>query len=315
MQRFKNILFTALTEEGIEPALQRAHELAARNDASLTVFGTVPEPSRLARVLQRNAGPFPETLADQLRLALAEQVAKVDAPSTARVEVAVGVPFISIIERVLGEEHDLVIITDDGPDSPVASTTKHLLRKCPCPVWVMRPKGAPGHRVLAAIDPEPDDPEEMNRLILDLASSHAQLTDAELHVAHAWSVYGEPALRTSPFLRSPGGELDDLRQETRDGHLSRLEDSVTRHGVGGLEHKIHLVEGEPGDVIPHLAEAHDITLLVMGTVGRTGVPGLIMGSNAERILDQVRCSVIAVKPEGFVSPVAGGNRRRASGDR
>jgi nucleotide-binding universal stress UspA family protein len=315
VQRFKNILFTALTEHGIEPALQRAHELATRNDATLTVFGTVPEPSRLTRVLQRTSGPTPELLADQLRQELANRVATVDAPFAAQVEVAVGVPFISIVERVLRDEHDLVIITDDGPDSPVASTTKHLLRKCPCPVWVMRPKDVAEHRVLAAIDPEPDDPAEMNRLILDLASSHAELTGAELHVAHAWSVYGETALRTSPFLRSPGGELDDLRRETRDGHLDRLEKSLTRHRVGGMDHEVHLVEGDAGDVIPFLAEKHDITLLVMGTVGRTGVPGLIMGSNAERILDQVRCSVIAVKPEGFVSPVAGGNRRRATGDR
>ena len=303
MQRFKNILFTPFTEEGVESALRRANDLAERNDADLTVFGTVPEPSRLARVLQRTAGPTPDALADQLREELEKLAATVEAPETARIEVAVGVPFITIIQRVLSNQHDLVIITDDGPDSPMASTTKHLPRKCPCPVWVMRPKDAPGHRVLAAVDPEPDDPAEMNRLILDLASSHAELTDAELHVGHAWNVYGATALRTSPFLRGSGGELDDLRQETRDGHLSRLEDSITRHGVGGLEHQTHLVEGDPGDVIPHLAEIHDITLLVMGTVGRTGVPGLIMGSHAERILDQVHCSVIAVKPEGFVTPV------------
>ncbi len=303
MQRFKNILFTPLTEEGVEAALQRTHELASRNDASLTVFGTVPEPSRLTRVLQRTSGPTPDLLADQLRQELANRVAEVDSPVKADVEVTVGVPFISIVERVLTEKHDLAIVTDDGPDSPMASTTKHLLRKCPCPVWVMRPKDTPGHRVLAAVDPEPDDPAEMNRLILDLASSHAELNDATLHVGHAWSVYGETALRTSPFLRSPGGELDELREETRDGHLGRLEKSLTRHGVGGRDHEVHLVEGDPGDVIPFLAEKHEITLLVMGTVGRTGVPGFIMGSNAERILDQVRCSVIAVKPEGFVTPV------------
>ena len=303
MQRFKNILFSALAEEGLGPALQRTHELAARNDATLTVFGAVPEPSRLARVLQRTAGPTPDLLADQLRQELTDRVAKVDTAVTAQIAVDVGVPFISIVERVLREEHDLVIITDDGPDSPMASTTKHLLRKCPCPVWVMRPKEVPEHRVLAAIDPEPDDPAEMNRLILDLASSHAGLNSAELHVAHAWSVYGETALRTSPFLRSSGAELDELRQQTMDGHLDRLEESLARHGVGGLDHRVHLVEGDPGDVIPFLAEKHDITLLVMGTIGRTGVPGLIMGSNAERILDQVRCSVIAVKPDGFVSPV------------
>jgi nucleotide-binding universal stress UspA family protein len=42
----------------------------------------------------------------------------------------------------------------------------------------------------------------------------------------------------------------------------------------------------------------------MGTVCRTGIPGLIIGNTAERVLDVVDCSVLTVKPEGFVSPVA-----------
>ena len=41
----------------------------------------------------------------------------------------------------------------------------------------------------------------------------------------------------------------------------------------------------------------------MGTVARTGIAGLIMGNTAESILDQLEQSVIAIKPQGFVSPV------------
>ena len=44
----------------------------------------------------------------------------------------------------------------------------------------------------------------------------------------------------------------------------------------------------------------------MGTVARTGIPGLLIGNTAESVLSQVGCSVIAVKPDGFVSPVAVG---------
>jgi nucleotide-binding universal stress UspA family protein len=42
----------------------------------------------------------------------------------------------------------------------------------------------------------------------------------------------------------------------------------------------------------------------MGTVARIGIPGLLIGNTAETILDQLDCSVLAVKPPGFVSPVA-----------
>jgi nucleotide-binding universal stress UspA family protein len=41
----------------------------------------------------------------------------------------------------------------------------------------------------------------------------------------------------------------------------------------------------------------------MGTVARTGIPGLIIGNTAEAILDQITCSVLAAKPPGFVTPV------------
>ena len=56
-------------------------------------------------------------------------------------------------------------------------------------------------------------------------------------------------------------------------------------------------------MLPHLAERLDIGLIVMGTVARTGLGGLIMGNTAETILRSVECSVLAVKPEGFVTPV------------
>jgi len=56
------------------------------------------------------------------------------------------------------------------------------------------------------------------------------------------------------------------------------------------------------DVID-LAAEHGIDLIVMGTVCRTGVAGFFIGNTAENVLQQVDCSVLTVKPEGFVSPV------------
>ena len=41
----------------------------------------------------------------------------------------------------------------------------------------------------------------------------------------------------------------------------------------------------------------------MGTLARTGVAGLFIGNTAETILEQLTCSVLAIKPPGFVSPV------------
>ena len=66
---------------------------------------------------------------------------------------------------------------------------------------------------------------------------------------------------------------------------------------------IHFLDGAPGRLIPQFVEENRVDLLVMGTVGRTGVPGFFIGNTAEQVLEQVECSVLAVKPDGFVSPV------------
>jgi nucleotide-binding universal stress UspA family protein len=47
----------------------------------------------------------------------------------------------------------------------------------------------------------------------------------------------------------------------------------------------------------------NVDLVVMGTVARAGIPGFFMGNTAESILNQIDCSVLTVKPPGFVSPV------------
>lgn len=41
----------------------------------------------------------------------------------------------------------------------------------------------------------------------------------------------------------------------------------------------------------------------MGTVARSGIPGLVYGNTAEKVLQGINCSIVAVKPDEFVSPV------------
>ena len=79
------------------------------------------------------------------------------------------------------------------------STDLHLLRKCPCPVWVVKPSAhKKDTRILAAVDPDPGVKanQELNRLILELASSLAAQESSELHIVHAWSMPYEARLRS-----------------------------------------------------------------------------------------------------------------------
>ena len=64
-----------------------------------------------------------------------------------------------------------------------------------------------------------------------------------------------------------------------------------------------MMKGEAGKLIPAMAKVKEVELIVMGTVSRTGVAGLLIGNTAEKVLNQVGCSVLTVKPEGFITPV------------
>ena len=41
----------------------------------------------------------------------------------------------------------------------------------------------------------------------------------------------------------------------------------------------------------------------MGTVARGGLPGILIGNTAERLLHSVPCSLLAVKPDDFICPL------------
>ncbi|MEW8584193.1 MAG: universal stress protein, partial [Candidatus Thiodiazotropha sp.] len=63
------------------------------------------------------------------------------------------------------------------------------------------------------------------------------------------------------------------------------------------------VKGEPSTVIHQISDRLNADLIVMGTVGRSGIPGLFIGNTAEEVLQNTRASILAVKPPSFVSPV------------
>lgn len=69
--------------------------------------------------------------------------------------------------------------------------------------------------------------------------------------------------------------------------------------------RLHLTKGPAKMVIAPLAAKLRAHLIVMGTlVARTGISGVFIGNTAETILDQLTCSVLAIKPHGFETPVS-----------
>lgn len=69
-------------------------------------------------------------------------------------------------------------------------------------------------------------------------------------------------------------------------------------------HAQHLSQGLPEQVIPDFAKQLDAELVILGTIGRTGISAALLGNTAEHVLDQINCDVLAIKPEDFKCPLA-----------
>ena len=322
MERFKKILCMVTTPESSKVVLERAVTLAENNQARLTAVA-VAEPISIGMGIP-DGGPVSADLQAAMVSACRQELESSVDSYLSRFEikkkVLVGVQFLEIIREVLRDGHDLVIKAAEPMewlDRLFGSEDMHLLRKCPCPVWLIRP-AAPKtfRRILAAVDvddafPEPELKSRrlLDQHVLELATSMAIADFAELHIVHAWEAIGESAMRGS-FMRTSEAKVNayvDLVKRQRETSMEILMNKVTndvgQDALDYLKPRVHLVKGWARKVIPALAKQIEADLVVMGTVARTGVPGFITGNSAESILNQLNCSVLAIKPAGFITPI------------
>ncbi|MCW8956486.1 MAG: universal stress protein [Gammaproteobacteria bacterium] len=322
MNRFKNILCVVESGKSSKPALERAVTLAENNQARLTVVEVIPKMT--AGIGMPEGGPITADLQAALIKTHTQSLETQIEPYLSRVKIGTrvlsGVPFLEIIREVLRNDHDLVIKvpeTRDWLDRIFTSDDMHLLRKCPCPVWIIKPQAAKSYRrILVAVDVgdayPPDELESrrlLNQQILQMASTMALSDFAELHIAHVWEAIGENAMR-STFMRTPEEDIDNYVENVKQQHKDNLENftrqtirNMSQDTIDYLKPHTHLVKGSARKEIPVLAKKIEADLVVMGTVARTGIPGFIMGNTAETILNQIDCSVLAIKPPGFETPV------------
>lgn len=309
MQRFKNILLVLDPETEELAALVRAVSLARQNRARLQVL-VVLEHLQLDDLPLGTRTLIGHLDHDQLRDMIEHRQRvrldeKLKALSSGDLDLRTSVawshtPFLTIIQEVLRSGHDLVIkdaLQVTGPGALLHPTDRHLIRKCPCPTWMIRSKGHTTYRrVLAAVDLFPVDETnaELNRRILELAVSQASRDEAELHLVHAYRAAGGLLFSSVADSRAYAKAVAALRRE-------RLDSLLAGYSIPGK--RVHLEEGVPGEVIPAVASRERIDLIVMGTLARVGIPGLFIGNTAERTLDHVRCDVLTIKPRGFVTPV------------
>ncbi len=240
---------------------------------------------------------------------------------TAQSQLVAGDGWLEIIRQVLRGKHDLVVIgkreENDLRRMLFGNTSMKLLRRCPCPVLVTKPPTFASGVLGANVRRSPEtDVSPLNILVatdLKPSSDHAlrlgialaRKRNARLHVLHVV----EYQLDEVCNIGLPDAKQAEYRKKVRAVAKERLQAQLdkTDYKTLGSHIEVHLAGdvGVPDVAIQHFIKDHDIHLLVMGTIGRGGIQGIMIGNTAERLLPEVQCSVLAVKPPDFVCPVEG----------
>lgn len=307
MKRFKKILVGVdlswgdrfVTEELSPPnaeAVRQAFWLAKLNSASISFVFALDLSAKAQEVISESSTDESTVLAEARdRLAVIVENARKEGIA-ADSQVVVGKTWLELIRQVLRKQHDLVLVGTRHMSAIqgffLGSTGIKLLRKCPCAVWVTQPlAGQEFDSILVAHDLR-----SVGDLAMELGCSMAELQNAQLHVVHA-AEYPE---FDHMFPAKISAERKQAYRDEAEKHIqSQLAGADLR-----LPARVHLAIEPPDVAIINFIEQYAVDLLVMGTVGRSGIAGFITGNTAERLLPQIPCSLLAVKPPGFESPIA-----------
>ena len=312
MNRFNKILFVADDSKGVAAALKKTLELAKDIKASVTVIDVLEDPIEIFPVTEGTANMF--TLHDELkevRQKELEKLVKSAKPRNSKISVPVllkeGKDFIEIIRTVQKDGFDLVVKACGKPHLTgvlFSSLDMSLVRKCPCAVYIMKPRKKISHsRVLAALDLRSKDKTSKNldRTVIELANYLSSQEQGELHLLHAWHLSFEQRLKNRQGIKTTYKSVETMLRDMRKVEKAHLAEIAKEYELANSS--THLIKGDPATVIPRFAKSKRVDLLVMGTIARTGIQGFFMGNTAEKVLGTINCSILAVKPAGWKSPV------------
>ncbi|MFT4720320.1 MAG: universal stress protein E [Candidatus Azotimanducaceae bacterium] len=188
---------------------------------------------------------------------------------------------------------DLIIkATHVAPSAGLSMRTPqdwNLLRHATIPVMLVKPDAwVENPIIMAAIDVLNDSQFELNKRVLREADSLTSILGGELAIVSSYPMmapWGGPA--------AVGVDFEQLRTDIE--HFARHElERLTRAAEVNYNY-LYLEEGRPAMRVRALVEETNAEMLVMGTMGRTGIKSLVIGNTAETILHYTHCDAVVLR--------------------
>ncbi len=308
MSKFNKILVVIDPASDHQPALSRALHLAEKcPDTSITLFLAIYDFSyEMTSMLSVDERSAMRKGVIQQREAWLEEL--IEEPRQNGVDIQLNVvwhnrPYESIVAHVITQQHDLLIKATHEHDTLgsiiFTPTDWHLLRKCPCPVLMVKEHCWPENsKIIAAVNLASDneDHDNLNDKIVNEAKCFAETLNSEPVLLNTY-----PATPVNITIELPEFDPASYTDAVRGHHLTAMKALRQKHGMP--EEQTRVEEGLAEDVIPDVAKQLDAELVILGTTGRTGLSAIFIGNTAEHTIDKLNCDLLALKPPGYISPL------------
>ena len=140
------------------PSLRKAVQLARETGASLLIVDVVRGlPDYVRRMIDPNA--ITEGSVIEEHLAALKRLCAGFEDINHTIKVTCGSPVVDLVNLVVSEGCDLLLrdVADESNATYFGPLDTRLMRHCPCPVWLVKPREAPKfERILVAVDPLPE---------------------------------------------------------------------------------------------------------------------------------------------------------------
>lgn len=205
-----------------------------------------------------------------------------------------GSPYESIVEAAEAVNANLILTgsgtSPKGERFQLGITTERIIQKSEKPVFVAKEGMSLNVQNMLC----PVDFSETSKRALKNAITMARRFKAELIVLSVCE------LQSSTWFTSEKDRAEENKIRCAQ-HKARFEKFLEGFNLSDLNWTKAIRKGNPAEEILSTVSEEMVDLLVMGTVGRTGLNRLIIGSVAEKVVRKAPCSFIVLKSEDVIT--------------
>lgn len=308
MSQFNSILVCVGTNSPDIQMLEQAIQLAKKHQAAVKVFHVISDyPEDTSEWWNvRNPGELKKRIMEERQAVLDEMAARVREHGLEQVasELRWGGTFLEVTREVMKNKHDLVMITAQHKHKMsrmlLECPSMDLLQHCPCTLWISKGKARRRpKRVLATLGGTRSNItcDAFDIKVLRTAATIAEANGSELHYVHAMPLYGSESQKGKKLRTDLTEYIDGLKGS----FMQKCGGVLREYQVELNDDWIHMGTGSPATVIVDLVNDKHIDLVIMGARTHENLPTVLLGTRAMRVFDCVKCDVVGVKPDDFVS--------------